>query len=336
MAQENAPKLPVYVALGTDTAKMAEIVRRLKLYIQPQMSFFNCNEWHAVDIKDSQTLLSVFLQMPVCDTRRLAIIYEAEALPKDVIADIIDYLKHPNPSCIVCLCMQRLAKNSKLYKAISAVDPKAIINCEPQTASQAHRTLSVLEKKLNVSVDFDAADELINRVGTSLSVLEKQLEILKHSVSLSSTDQTHAVQPLRITKDLVCSHVIRTNTQQPWELIDALAARECARALTLLEAQAQTSPLYLLALISKRLRELICAKSLTARGQLVRMPEKVNVKSWQVNKLRAAADNFEAAELDKLLCESADLNMRFKLSRATFTDLVLFAQKICSPRQGEM
>lgn len=39
MAQENAPKLPVYVALGTDTAKMAEIVRRLKLYVQPQMSF---------------------------------------------------------------------------------------------------------------------------------------------------------------------------------------------------------------------------------------------------------------------------------------------------------
>lgn len=334
MAQENAPKLPVYVALGTDTAKMAEIVRRLKLYIQPQMSFFNCNEWHAVDIKDSQTLLCVFLQMPVCDTRRLAIIYEAEALPKDVIADIIDYLKHPNPSCLVCLCMQRLAKNSKLYKAISAVDPKAIINCEPQTASQAHRTLSVLEKKLNVSVDFDAAEELINRVGTSLSVLEKQLEILKYSVSLPSTDQAHAVQPLRITKDLVCAHVIRTNAQQPWELIDALGARECARALTLLEAQAQTSPLYLLALISKRLRELICAKSLAARGQLAHMPEKVNVKSWQVNKLRAAADNFEAAELDELLCESADLNMRFKLSRATFIDLVLFAQKICSPRQA--
>lgn len=334
MAQENAPKLPVYAAIGTDTAKMAEIVRRLKLYIQPQMSFFNCNEWHAADIKDSQSLLSVFLQMPVCDARRLAIIYEADVLPKEVIADIIDYLKHPNPSCIVCLCMQRLANNSKLYKAISAVDPKAIINCEPQTASQAHRTLSVLEKKLNVSVDFDAAEELINRVGTSLSVLEKQLEILKYSVSLSSTDQAHAVQPLGITKDLVCAHVIRTNAQQPWELIDALAARECARALTLLEAQAQTSPLYLLALISKRLRELICAKSLVARGQLALMPEKVKVKSWQVNKLRGAADNFEAAELDELLCESADLNMRFKLSRATFTDLVLFAQKICSPRQA--
>ncbi len=336
MAHQNAPKLPVYAAIGTDTAKMAEIVRRLKLYIQPQMSFFNCNEWHAADIKDSQSLLSVFLQMPVCDARRLAIIYEADVLPKDVIADIIDYLKHPNPSCIVCLCMQRLVKNSKLYKAISAVDPKAIINCDPQTATQAHRTLAVLEKKLNVSVDFDAADELINRVGTSLSVLEKQLEILKHSVNVSLDSCARPAQPLRITKDLVCSHVIRTNAQQPWDLIDALAARESARALTLLEAQTQTSPLYILTLISKRLRELICAKSLAVRGQLAQMPEKANVKSWQVNKLRAAADNFEVAELEDFLCESADLNMRFKLSRATFTDLVLFVQKICSPRQGEL
>ncbi len=61
--------------------------------------------------------------------------------------------------------------------------------------------------------------------------------------------------------------VARTAEVKPWDLLNAVSARDMKRALELYQLQPPRSEVRLFSLLVTRLRELICAKALDARGE---------------------------------------------------------------------
>ena len=129
-----------------------------------------------------------------------------------------------------------------------------------------------------------------------------------------------------VTRELVEANVARVAEVKPWEFLDRLSQRDLGRSLQLLRLLDGGSAIGLCSLICGRVRELICARSLGARGEGGMVAKELKKQEWQVRNLGRWARNFSDGELERLLSECADADAALKSGadeRATLTRLVV-------------
>ena len=248
--------LRAYLVVGTDELKRRETVSRLKRYLDDGLAAFNLDERVATSSMDAQEVLSSLTQYAMGAPVRLVIIEQAEKLPKAVSETIISYLQNPNPTCTLALVADSLAKSTRLYKAIAKQGEKAIVSCEPIKRWELPAHVVKIAKKRGASITQDAAQELVSRVGESTTMLDTQVRTL-----IALTDGGP------ITRDAVEAHVARVAEVSPFDFLDAYFNRDAKRALSLYRLMKPNSELLLLSLVETRLREVLCARALSERGQ---------------------------------------------------------------------
>ena len=213
--------LPAYLAVGPDELKRNKMVERLKKRLDESFSAFNLDEFTGSTV-DIDVLVSALQTMPMGDSRRIVILREADKLSKAASEVVILYLENPNPTTTLLLTAQTLARTTRLYKAVAKIGEKSVVLC----ASMKPRELAPYVQKLAASyglvIDFSAAQELVDRVGDSTTMLDAQVKTL---AALSDG------QP--ITTSFVEQHIARVAEVKPWTFLDSLSARNLRRSLEL-------------------------------------------------------------------------------------------------------
>lgn len=305
-----------YLIVGADELKQREALTRLKGRLDPGLELFNLDERQGSAEIEPGELLTSLNTLPMGAGFRLVVIHDAEKLPKAVSEALVSYLGDPNPSTVVCVLAKKLAKNTRLYKALQKQGPKAVIDCTPKRRWELGPTIQRMARRYGVTIDAQAADELVSRVGESTTMLDMQVRTLADLCRAQGA----------ITRADVERHIARTAEVKPWDFLDAVSGRDAARALSLLRLMHDQSALGLLSLLTGRIRELICARSLSARGQQGGIAHELGKQGWQVKNHARWARLYADGELERALASCRDAERALKGGadeRGTLTDLVI-------------
>lgn len=316
-----ADLLPAYLIVGADELKRDAVVRRLRSRVPADMADFNLDELDGASLEEPGQLISSAQTMPFCADFRLVIVNGAGELAKPVSEAVVSYLADPNPQCVLCLVAEKLAKNTRLYKAVAKVGPHSVIDCAPLKRWELPPYVVKLAQKRGLSMDNAAAQELVERVGESTVALDNQIATLAQLVSDAG----------RITLADVEANVAQIAEVSPWAFADAVCERNAPRAMEMLNLMKAPSLVFLHSVLVGRLRELICAKSLDARGAASGLARELGRQSWQVKNHVRWSRAFGEEELVELLGQAAACERALKGSQDSEAAFARFVLAMASP-----
>lgn len=316
-----ADLLPAYLIVGADELKRDAAVRRLRSHVPADMADFNLDELDGASLEEPGQLISSAQTMPFCADFRLVIVNGAGELAKPVSEAVVSYLADPNPQCILCLVAEKLAKNTRLYKAVAKVGPHSVIDCAPLKRWELPPYVVKLAQKRGLSMDNAAAQELVERVGESTVALDNQIATLAQLVGDAG----------RITLADVEANVAQIAEVSPWAFADAVCERNAPRAMEMLNLMKAPSLVFLHSVLVARLRELICAKSLDARGAASGLARELGRQSWQVKNHVRWSRAFGEEELVELLGQAAVCERALKGSQDSEAAFARFVLAMASP-----
>ena len=316
-----ADLLPAYLIVGADELKRDAAVRRLRCRVPADMADFNLDELDGASLEEPGQLISSAQTMPFCADFRLVIVNGAGELAKPVSEAVVSYLADPNPQCVLCLVAEKLAKNTRLYKAVAKVGPHSVIDCAPLKRWELPPYVVKLAQKRGLSMDNAAAQELVERVGESTVALDNQIATLAQLVGDAG----------RITLADVEANVAQIAEVSPWAFADAVCERNAPRAMEMLNLMKAPSLVFLHSVLVGRLRELICAKSLDARGAASGLARELGRQSWQVKNHVRWSRAFGEEELVELLGQAAVCERALKGSQDSEAAFARFVLAMASP-----
>lgn len=310
-----AKLLPAYIAVGADELKRRQSVARIKHYVAPENMQLNFTELDASSKLSLQEVSSAINQLSLLGGQKVVVVHNAEKLGKDIAEVIIKYLSNPNDEETLLLDCVSLAKNTRLYKAVANIDAKSIIDCSPKKTYQLPEYISELAKTHEITIDINAAQTLVDRVGEDTMLLNNALEKLK---TLYGTGA-------RISKVQVEQGIAQTNGATPWKIADAICRRNATQAIALFNTFDSSKYIYLHSVICARIRELICAKD-NPYG----LSAELGGPSWKYKNHASWAANFKASELRSALKEAAQVEAALKGSTDSKTAFVKWILQISS------
>ncbi|WP_333644665.1 DNA polymerase III subunit delta [Parolsenella catena] len=316
-----ADLLPAYLIVGADELKRDVAVQRLRSRVPADMADFNLDELDGASLEEPGQLISSAQTMPFCADFRLVIVNGAGQLAKPVSEAVVSYLADPNPQCVLCLVAEKLAKNTRLYKAVAKVGPHSVIDCTPLRRWELPPYVVKLAQKRGLSMDNAAAQELVERVGESTVALDNQIATLAQLVGDAGC----------ITLADVEANVAQIAEVSPWAFADAVCERNAPRAMEMLNLMKAPSLVFLHSVLVGRLRELICAKSLDARGAASGLARELGRQSWQVKNHVRWSRAFGEEELVELLGQAAVCERALKGSQDSEAAFARFVLAMASP-----
>ena len=311
--------LSAYLVVGSDELKRETAVRRLRSRVPADLADFNLDEFDAKSVEDPEALVSSLQTLPFGADFRLVIVHGAETLAKPVSEALVSYLADPNPQSVLCLEAEKLAKNTRLYKAVAKVGPKSVVDCSPLKRWELPPYVVRLASRRGLAMGTDAAEELVNRCGESTVMLDNQIATLAELVG----------QTGQITLADVEANVAQTAEVGPWAFADAVCERDAAKAMALLRLMKAPSLVFLHSVLVGRLRELVCAQSLAQRGASSQLAKELGRAPWQVKHHAAWVPRFAPGEPSALLAEAARCERALKGSPDSDTAFVRLVLAIC-------
>lgn len=294
--------LAAYLIVGEDELKRRTVVARLRDRIGALGDLeFNRDEFDG-ERASGEAIVAACNTLPFASKLRLVEVTSADKLVKVDSEAIVEYLKAPNPTTVLALSSVKLAKNTRLYKAVAAIDKKAVIDCAPMKRYELARALRSMAVGHGFTLTQAAADKLIDLIGEDTVALDSELEKLALACEGSNA----------VTDRDVAMLVTRTAEAKPWELVDAFAARDARQCAVVLPLLSSTSPYALIGMCTSRLRELACAKSLEKRGESSRLAQELKVPGWRVKNHARWAARFTEAELAHAFSTARDCERAMK------------------------
>lgn len=303
MAENNL--LPGYLIVGADEFKRSTAIARMRARLEKSgMADFNLDERDMMHEQQVDDVIASLNTLPMGSDFRLVILRNCDRLGKMVSEPLVEYLSNPSPSTVCLIVAEKLAKNTRLYKAVAKLGAKAVVDCTPKKAWELPKQAIAMARGHGKTLSQAAAEELVSRAGESTRLLDNELRRLAQQVEAPSIELAD-IERL----------VVRTAEAKPWGLLDAVSARDMQRALEYLALQPEKSEIRLYALLVGRIRELIVAKALDARGAGRELAATLKVQGWQVKNHLAWARRYKMDELVGALSAAADVELALKGSR---------------------
>ena len=298
--------LPAYLVVGSDELKRSHAVARMKKRLEASgLADFNLDERDMSKEQTPEDVLSSLNTFPMGADFRLVILRPCDRLPKAMSEMLVDYLKNPSSTTVLLLVAEKLAKNTRLYKAVAKIDKKAIVECAPKKRWELPQQVRSMATAHGKAITQGGAEELVSRVASM-------------------------VEGGEITQADVERFVVRTAEPRPWDFLDAVSARNLPKALSLLRMMPQRQEIMLYSLLTTRIRELIYAKALDARGEGSTLARALGLQSWQVKNHLRWARGFKMSELLGALESAVDVELALKGSQTSDVALIRWVTQICT------
>ena len=313
--------LPGYLIVGSDELKSSRAVERMRDRLERSgMAEFNLDERDMAKDPQMDDIIASLNTVPMGSEFRLVILANCDKLPKAVCEPLVEYFSDPSPTTVCLVVATSLAKNTRLYKAIKKLGDKAVIDCAPKKAWEMPPQVVKMAAAHGKAMGDPAAEALVARAGENTRMLDN--EVKKLAAIVSGTE---------ITLADVERHVMRTAEVKPWEFLNAVAARDAVKSLELLDLQPAKSEVRLWSLLVTRLRELIIAKALDARGQGGQLAAELGVQGWQVKNHLSWARRWRMEELVAALSQAAEVELALKGSRDSELSLRMWVIDMTRP-----
>ncbi len=296
--------LQAYLFNGEDELKRDYVLKRLVERISKLGDLdFNKDTFHGESVQ-AQELLAACNTLPFMCEYRLVVCTDVDKARKEVQEAIVNYLQSPNETTVLAMSASKLAKNTRLYKAIAKVDAKSIVDCAPKNARDLPAQVRSFATSNKVSMSDAAARELIDLVGDSTVRLNAEIEKMAAALGKNATIGVEEVRKL----------VVRSAQAKPWHLADAMSNRDAKQVLKVLSRMDSEQPLRLLAICVGRIRELLYAKDFGRQVNLKALAARLKVPDWRVKNHPAWAARFTQKELENALIGAANLESALKTS----------------------
>ena len=302
--------LPVYLVVGEDALKRAAVLKKLRSRIAELGDLsFNSDELDAEFVEEG-LVVSSCNTMPFASDVRLVYVRNADKLGKFDVDALVDYLKSPCSTTVLALEAEKLAKSTRLFKAVAVYGDKAVIECAALKKADLPKTVRAMAVGHGVTFTEAAARLLVDLVGENTVHLDNEVR----KIALSHRGDNP------VGEDEVRSLTSRTTEVKPWEFVDAFSARNLHKCMLLLGRMESVTPHALIAMCVNRLRELLCAKSLSRRGScnqasLAKALSSYggrSVPDWRVKNHIAWSRQFTARELRAALIGARDAEQAMK------------------------
>ena len=316
--------LPVYLVVGEDALKRAAVLKKLRARVAEYGDLsFNSDELDG-EFAEGSAIVTSCNTMPFASDLRMVYVRNADKLKKADSEALVDYLKAPSASTVLALEAEKLAKTTRLYKAVAAHGAKAVIECAPLKKAELPKTVRAMAVGHGVTFTEGAARALVELVGENTVHLDN--EIKKIALAHRGTDAVNENEVMAMTA--------RMTEVKPWEFVDAFAARDLRKCMLYLTRMESTTPHALIAMCVNRIRELICAKAMAKRGNgnAATLAKALGayggraVPDWRVKNHAAWARKFTEEELRAALRSARDAEQAMKSGsdpQATFVDWTL-------------
>ena len=314
---EQAKLLAAYLAVGPDELKRSRAINKLKSRLNQSFITFNLDEIFVTAELTSESVLSSAQTLPMGDFRRIVVLDDAGKLPKPVSEALVEYLKNPNPTTTLLLSAKTLAKSTRLYKAVAALSKQAIIDCSALSRKELPSYVQKLGQKYGLQIPYDAANELLSRVGDNTTMIDSQIKSLASLLG----------HPGAIDIQFVETHVARVVEVRPWDFLDSISARNAKKAMELYSQLDESEAIGLLSLIVSRVRDLICARAMAKRGTEQQIAVVLGKQAWQVRNYSQWARRFSDGELELILsiCAEAERGLKSGEDKTTTMTKLIFA-----------
>jgi DNA polymerase-3 subunit delta len=321
--------LAVYLFNGDDDLKRETMLKRLSARIaETGDPMLNISTHAAENLKDIDQLTDIINTPPFAGLYRLVVINNVEKLGRDLSETVIEYLKNPVETTVLALVADRLAANTRLYKAISGYDKKAVVDVSSVKRSELPHRVCDLAKNHRVNMSVDAARSLIDRIGTSMVALNNEIRRLS-GWALAAGKQ-------ELTVSDIIEQVPALIEPKPWELADAICQRNAKSALKMLDQMHSSSPSAIFLHCLARLREVLSIVAMTNRGisSSAEIAAVLKKQEWQIRSSIQAAKRFTETELAEVIKNAWSIEAAMKSGEDSEQLLVLWLADICTGRQA--
>ncbi|QKF07002.1 DNA polymerase III subunit delta [Berryella wangjianweii] len=314
------PLLPAFLAVGPDLLKQRRVAERMRERIaQTGDLSFNHERFEGAQAEGSQ-VVEACNTIPFMSDYRLVEVREADKLRKADAEAIVAYLSAPCDTTVLMLFAEKLAKNTRLHKAVAACGPRAVIDCAPLKRYELARAVREMAVTHGLTLSGSAAEALIELVGTD--TLHLDAELCRLALEQGGRASLGEVE--------VRARVARTVDPEPWTVLDAMCQRDVAKCLSLM-AQLPDGELFrLLSLAAARIRELICAQSVRRRGG-VTIESQLGGPAGRYRNHAAWAQRFTEAELVHALVSLRDVEAAMKSGAGAREPLARWMLTTASP-----
>ena len=309
--------LSVYLAVGDDSLKRAEVLSRLKARLEQEDDLsFDCDDFDA-EMVTGKDVVAACETMPFMASKRLVLVRNAEKFKKADLDELTGYVQAFNPATVLALSFEKLVKNTKLYKAVASLGKTAVIECALPKGRELQRKVIAMASAHGIGMNENTASLLIDYVGSNTVSLDN--EVAKIALICSGNSC--------ITREDVKAYAEETADAKPWKFLEPFSERDLSAALQWIDTARNVSCHVLVPQCAQRLRELICVKSLQAQGasqaELLTELGYSQAESWKIKNHARYAREFSASELrhalislretDKHMKSGADPNDVFSL-----------------------
>lgn len=208
------------------------------------------------------------------------------ASDQDRITDYVERL--PDSVCLVFYHRGKASGVRKLYKAINKLG--GVVSFDALDQTTLIKWIALELKAHNKVIDHRTAEQLVFAVGNDLPGLHGELQKLA----------AYAEERREVTMEDVDAVCIKTSEYKVFDLSDAVAGRQPARAARLMEDMLREGEqrLMLLALLQRQYRQLLFTKVLLADGvSQGEIAKTLGVPPFVVRKLQAAVAQEKAADI---------------------------------------
>ncbi len=314
--KQEAPLLPVYLVVGEDALKRDAVMKRLRARLAAMGDLsFNSDEFNG-ETAVGDDVVAACNTVPFASPVRLVEVRAADKLKKADAEALVSYLSSPSETTVLALVAEKLAKNTRLYKAVAAHGKTAVIDCAPLKRYELPKTVRAMAVGHGVTLTEGAANKLVDLVGEDTVHLDNELKKIALAHRGADAVNEHEIMGL----------VTRTAEVKPWEFVDAFAARDAGKCLLYLGRMESVSPHALLSMCTSRLRELVCARTLIERGNPRGVAAALKMPDWRCKNHATWARGFSGAELRRAIVAARDTERAMKSGAdpdAAFLDWVL-------------
>jgi DNA polymerase-3 subunit delta len=321
MADELADLRSVYLIYGKEPLLVERALERLKgRFAKVGDASLDLMQYRG-DVADATEILNACNTLPLLSEKRLVIVRDVDSLDAEDQRSLAAYVAEPSPTTILVLVGEKLNKSSRLYKSVDAAGGVHEYKA-PYKREYPAKTVELMAER-GYRLSYDDAERLVRATGADLRRIDAELEKLvaflgeRRDVTTRDVEQVVASSP----------------SVSVFELSDAVGARECERALRmlgeLLDGGESVHGVH--ALLTRRVRELMAARSLRDRGEgtPARLSANLGRPEWQVRELPRQAARFTPDELVDALRGAAATEAAMKTSRDARLALERWIMQVC-------
>jgi len=268
--------------------------------------------------------------LPFMSPLRLVVVQNIDKLKAsdERVQAVVEYCLNPNPTTVLTLTAQRVAKTTKLYKAVAksglVIDRKA----PAKKDLPGHVVLMFAQAGIQAS-QMDSTT-LINLVGDDLASLNSAIEQLAAFKDVAGRRKAGDDTLISISQLEITNMIGDTSEVKAWELTDALANRDGLKTLDILNrltrSEGDSINFLVVFLAATKIRELLTARALIDRGDgtssaLIEQLQNHSTKGkgrslqpWLADRILRQARQFSAEQLRESLRELAEVEYTMKTS----------------------